>query len=169
MKSTYRSTTVFAIMFLAVLSGAMLAAAETAQEKQALAKALAGVSATLQSGVASSLRIAEGTHTVRALVDGVAPQSFEIEGEFLTRLFDTDAVVVNPDHAAVIVRETTTYRAHQSGSDDDGGAPWSASVPGELMFRDHANFEFEPIMKPIEPFRDQLTVVSNLAGPPDGG
>jgi len=32
-----------------------------------------------------------------------------------------------------------------------------------------ANFEFMPIMKPLEPFRDQLTVVSNLAGPPDGG
>jgi hypothetical protein len=32
-----------------------------------------------------------------------------------------------------------------------------------------ANFEFEPIMKPLEPFRNQLTVVSNLAGPPDGG
>jgi hypothetical protein len=31
------------------------------------------------------------------------------------------------------------------------------------------DFEFEPIMKPLEPFRSQLTVVSNLAGPPDGG
>ena len=32
-----------------------------------------------------------------------------------------------------------------------------------------ANFQFQPIMKPIEAFRDQLTVVSNLAGPPDNG
>ena len=32
-----------------------------------------------------------------------------------------------------------------------------------------ANFEFQPIMKPLEPFREQLTVVSNLVGPPDGG
>jgi len=31
------------------------------------------------------------------------------------------------------------------------------------------DFEFEPIMKPVEPFRSQLTVVSNLSGPPDGG
>jgi len=32
-----------------------------------------------------------------------------------------------------------------------------------------ANFEFTPLLKPLEPFRSQLTVVSNLAGPPDGG
>jgi hypothetical protein len=32
-----------------------------------------------------------------------------------------------------------------------------------------ANFEFQPIMKPLTPFRDQLTVISNLVGPPDGG
>jgi hypothetical protein len=32
-----------------------------------------------------------------------------------------------------------------------------------------ADFEFLPIMKPVEPFRRHLTVVSNLAGPPDGG
>jgi len=32
-----------------------------------------------------------------------------------------------------------------------------------------ANFEFQPIMKPLAPFRDQLTVISNLVGPPDGG
>src|SRR5436305_209494 len=32
-----------------------------------------------------------------------------------------------------------------------------------------ANFEFKPIMKPLEPFRDQLTVLSNLAAPSDGG
>jgi hypothetical protein len=32
-----------------------------------------------------------------------------------------------------------------------------------------AGFEFTPILKPLEPFRDQITVVSNLAGPPDGG
>jgi hypothetical protein len=31
------------------------------------------------------------------------------------------------------------------------------------------DFDFEPIMKPLEPFRSQLTVVSNLSGPPDGG
>ena len=34
---------------------------------------------------------------------------------------------------------------------------------------DGANFEFTPILKPLEPFRDQLTLISNLAGPPDGG
>jgi hypothetical protein len=32
-----------------------------------------------------------------------------------------------------------------------------------------ANFEFQPIMKPLEGFKDQLTVISNLTGPPDGG
>jgi hypothetical protein len=32
-----------------------------------------------------------------------------------------------------------------------------------------ADFEFQPILKPLEGFRDRLTVVSNLAGPPDGG
>jgi hypothetical protein len=32
-----------------------------------------------------------------------------------------------------------------------------------------AGFEFQPIMKPVEPFRDRLTLVSNLQGPPDGG
>jgi hypothetical protein len=32
-----------------------------------------------------------------------------------------------------------------------------------------ADFEFQPIMKPLEPFRDQLSLVSNLVGPPDGG
>jgi hypothetical protein len=32
-----------------------------------------------------------------------------------------------------------------------------------------AGFEFTPILKPLEPFRNQLTVLSNLAGPPDGG
>jgi hypothetical protein len=32
-----------------------------------------------------------------------------------------------------------------------------------------ADFVFEPILKPLEGFREQLTVVSNLAGPPDGG
>jgi hypothetical protein len=32
-----------------------------------------------------------------------------------------------------------------------------------------ADFDFQPIMKPIEAFRNQLTVVSNLVGPPDGG
>jgi len=31
------------------------------------------------------------------------------------------------------------------------------------------DFELEPIMKPLEPFRQQLTAVSNLSGPPDGG
>src|SRR5262245_34330514 len=31
------------------------------------------------------------------------------------------------------------------------------------------NFAFRPIMKPLERFRDRLTLVSNLAGPPDGG
>jgi hypothetical protein len=30
-------------------------------------------------------------------------------------------------------------------------------------------FEYQPIMKPIEAFRDQTTLVTNLAGPPDGG
>jgi hypothetical protein len=32
-----------------------------------------------------------------------------------------------------------------------------------------ANFEFTPLLKPLEPFRNTLTVLSNLAGPPDGG
>lgn len=32
-----------------------------------------------------------------------------------------------------------------------------------------ADFDFQPILKPVEGFREQLTVVSNLAGPPDGG
>jgi uncharacterized protein DUF1552 len=32
-----------------------------------------------------------------------------------------------------------------------------------------ADFEFQPIMKPVEEFRNHLTVVSNLVGPPDGG
>jgi hypothetical protein len=32
-----------------------------------------------------------------------------------------------------------------------------------------ANFEFTPILKPLEAFRDQITVISNLSGPPDGG
>jgi hypothetical protein len=32
-----------------------------------------------------------------------------------------------------------------------------------------ADFEFQPIMKPVEAFRNQLTVISNLVGPPDGG
>jgi hypothetical protein len=32
-----------------------------------------------------------------------------------------------------------------------------------------ASFELTPILKPLEPFRDYLTVVTNLAGPPDGG
>ena len=32
-----------------------------------------------------------------------------------------------------------------------------------------ADFEFKPIMKPVEPFRNQLTVLSNIMGPPDGG
>ena len=32
-----------------------------------------------------------------------------------------------------------------------------------------ANFAFTPLLTPLEPFRNQLTVVSNLAGPPDGG
>ncbi len=32
-----------------------------------------------------------------------------------------------------------------------------------------ANFEFTPILKPLEPFRNHLTVLGNLAGPPDGG
>jgi hypothetical protein len=31
-----------------------------------------------------------------------------------------------------------------------------------------ANFEFSPIMKPLEPFRDHLTVISNLCNPLDG-
>jgi hypothetical protein len=31
------------------------------------------------------------------------------------------------------------------------------------------NFEYRPIMKPIEAFRDQTTLVTNLVGPPDGG
>jgi hypothetical protein len=31
------------------------------------------------------------------------------------------------------------------------------------------DFEFTPILKPLEAFRSQLTVVTNLAGPPDGG
>lgn len=30
-------------------------------------------------------------------------------------------------------------------------------------------FEYQPIMKPLEAFKDQTTLVSNLAGPPDGG
>ena len=32
-----------------------------------------------------------------------------------------------------------------------------------------ADFEYRPIMKPIEAFRNQTTLVSNLVGPPDGG
>src|SRR4030095_5973589 len=31
-----------------------------------------------------------------------------------------------------------------------------------------ANFEFSPILKPLEPFRDHTTVVSNLCNPLDG-
>jgi hypothetical protein len=31
-----------------------------------------------------------------------------------------------------------------------------------------ANFEFSPILKPLEPFRDYMTVVSNLCNPLDG-
>ena len=31
------------------------------------------------------------------------------------------------------------------------------------------DFEFKPIMKPVESFRNQLTVLSNIMGPPDGG
>jgi hypothetical protein len=31
------------------------------------------------------------------------------------------------------------------------------------------DFEFKPIMKPLEPYRDQVTVISNLAAPSDGG
>jgi hypothetical protein len=32
-----------------------------------------------------------------------------------------------------------------------------------------AGFEYRPIMKPIEAFRSQTTLVTNLTGPPDGG
>ena len=32
-----------------------------------------------------------------------------------------------------------------------------------------ADFEYRQIMKPIEGFRDQTTLISNLVGPPDGG
>src|SRR5688572_33350702 len=32
-----------------------------------------------------------------------------------------------------------------------------------------ANFDYRPIMKPIEAFRSQTTLVTNLVGPPDGG
>jgi len=32
-----------------------------------------------------------------------------------------------------------------------------------------ADFEYRPIMKPLEPLRAQTTLVSNLVGPPDGG
>ena len=32
-----------------------------------------------------------------------------------------------------------------------------------------ANFEYRPILQPIERFREQTTLVTNLAGPPDGG
>jgi hypothetical protein len=32
-----------------------------------------------------------------------------------------------------------------------------------------ADFEFQPIMKPLERFRQQITLISNLTGPPDGG
>src|SRR5947207_6348201 len=31
------------------------------------------------------------------------------------------------------------------------------------------DFELEPIMKPLESFRSQLTAITNLSGPPDGG
>ncbi len=31
------------------------------------------------------------------------------------------------------------------------------------------DFEFTPIMKPLEPFRLRLTAITNLSGPPDGG
>jgi hypothetical protein len=31
------------------------------------------------------------------------------------------------------------------------------------------DFAFEPIMKPLEPYRSHLTVITNLSGPPDGG
>jgi hypothetical protein len=34
---------------------------------------------------------------------------------------------------------------------------------------DGSGFELTPLLEPLAPFRDQLTVVSNLAGPPDGG
>jgi Protein of unknown function (DUF1552) len=34
---------------------------------------------------------------------------------------------------------------------------------------DATQLEFQPILQPLEPFRKQLTLVSNLAGPPDGG
>src|SRR6186997_1749496 len=33
---------------------------------------------------------------------------------------------------------------------------------------DGVNFEFSPILKPLEPFRDHVTVVSNLCNPLDG-
>src|SRR5687768_729725 len=32
-----------------------------------------------------------------------------------------------------------------------------------------ADFEYRPIMKPVEGFRNQITLISNVAGPPDGG
>ncbi len=32
-----------------------------------------------------------------------------------------------------------------------------------------ADIEYRPIMKPIESFRNQTTLISNLVGPPDGG
>jgi Protein of unknown function (DUF1552) len=32
-----------------------------------------------------------------------------------------------------------------------------------------ADFEYRPIMKPLEAFRSETTLISNLAGPPDGG
>jgi Protein of unknown function (DUF1552) len=39
---------------------------------------------------------------------------------------------------------------------------WTPSAEG-------AAFEYTPILKPLEPFRSQATVISGLAGPPDGG
>jgi hypothetical protein len=38
---------------------------------------------------------------------------------------------------------------------------WTPKQPG-------ANFEFSPILKPLEPFRDSLTVISELCDPLDG-
>jgi Protein of unknown function (DUF1552) len=40
--------------------------------------------------------------------------------------------------------------------------------PGFWTPKGSANFEFSPILKPLEPFRDHVTVISNLCNPLDG-
>jgi hypothetical protein len=127
---------------------------------------LNGAKHTLPAHEAVRLTLAEGDFVLRGAPGTPADQTFSARGSFWRRPFETNVLVINPDRAAVVFRETTKYRETHAAIDPDEKTALHLHLNRVSYFLPAPDYFFQAFPKNINlPSRSAVVSKSRIATP----